>query len=425
MFRNRFLISLAVLFLGASAAWADDVGYVDCSNHSEDTQVFGKPRKTNEVVASVACGERFTVLVYGFFFSRIQTKEGQIGFIYSSLIAVDRAATTARQSGSVQMASEKTKVPSARAAVAASNPPAQSQPAPAQPAPVPAPATVAAAAAPVSPVTASATPATPATSTSTPATNLPEVSGPTAPPTPAAAQQSQPAVDHLAQTEVATMPSPGTPEPAAPAAQPVASAPVQPEPAPTAEPAAPAVRPANARASWEKRTPAGVRRVPVIELFGGYALARLDGGSGGSSSNVNGGLGSLGWNAKPWLQIVADTSYNVVTISGTKNILYGNHYGPRYFYRSHNRWGLTPFAEGLVGGSRSDTSIVGVPGYNTSQNCISYKIGGGLDIHPFRHFDIRLFDVDYYRTAFGTNAHQNNYWATTGIVIRLFDSNSD
>lgn len=164
--------------------------------------------------------------------------------------------------------------------------------------------------------------------------------------------------------------------------------------------------------------------MPVIELYGGYSFARLDGG-GGSSSNLNGALGSIGWNAKPWLQIVADTSYNVVTISGTKNILYGNHYGPRYFHRSHNRWGLTPFAEGFIGGSRSDTSLVGVSGYNTSQNCISYKVGGGLDIHPYHRFDIRLFDVDYYRTAFGTNAHQNNYWATTGIVIRLFDSNSE
>jgi len=421
MFRNRFLISLAVLFLGASAAWADDVGYVDCSNHSEDTQVFGKPRKTNEVVASVPCGERFTVLVYGFFFSRIQTKDGQIGFIYSSLIAVDRAATTARQSGSVQMASDKTKVPSTRAAVATSNPPAQPQPAPVQPAAAPVAAAVTSA--PTAPAAPSSAPATPSTTASAPAANLPEVTVPAAQPASSAAQQPQPAVDHLAQTEVATAPASSTPQPAAPAAQPAASAPVTPEPAP-AEPATPAVRPANARASWEKRTAPGIRRVPVIELFGGYALARLDGG-GGPASNVNGALGSLGWNAKPWLQIVADTSYNVVTISGTKNILYGNHYGPRYFYRSHNRWGLTPFAEGLIGGSRSDTSIVGVPGYNTSQNCISYKIGGGLDIHPFRHFDIRLFDIDYYRTAFGTNAHQNNYWATTGIVIRLFDSNSD
>jgi hypothetical protein len=419
MFRKRFLISLAVLFLGASAAWADDVGYVDCSNHSEDTQVFGKPRKTNEVVASVPCGERFTVLVYGFFFSRIQTKDGQIGFIYSSLIAVDRAATTARQSGSVQMASEKTKVPSTRAAVATSNPPAQAQPAPAQSAPSSAPVAAAVTPGPSAPAPASST--TPSTTASAPATNLPEVTGPAAQPAPPAAPQTQPAPDQLAQTEVAASPASSTPEPAA---QPVASVSAQPEPAPSA-PAPPAVRPANARASWEKRTAPGIRRVPVIELFGGYAFARLDGGSGGSSSNVNGALGSLGWNAKPWLQIVADTSYNVVTISGTKNILYGNHYGPRYFYRSHNRWGLTPFFEGLIGGSRSDTSIVGVPGYNTSQNCISYKIGGGLDIHPFRHFDIRLLDIDYYRTAFGTNAHQNNYWATTGIVIRLFDSNSD
>jgi hypothetical protein len=31
-----------------------------------------------------------------------------------------------------------------------------------------------------------------------------------------------------------------------------------------------------------------------------------------------------------------------------------------------------------------------------------------------------LFDVDYYRTSFGVNAHQNNYWASTGIVLRLF-----
>jgi hypothetical protein len=425
MFRKRFLISLAVLFLGASAAWADDVGYVDCSNHSEDTQVFGKPRKTNEIVASVPCGERFTVLVYGFFFSRIQTKDGQIGFIYSSLIAVDRAATTARQSGSVQMASDRTKVPSTRAAVATTNPPAQPQPAPAQQAQATAPVPVTATAAPVLnvPTTASSAPATPSTTTSAPATNLPEVTGPVSQPAPPAAPQTQPAPDRLAQTEVATAPVANTPEPAAPAAQPAASAPVTPEPAP-AEPATPAVKPANTRTSWEKRTAPGLRRAPVLELFGGYAFARLDGG-GGSGTNVNGALGSIGWNAKPWLQIVADTSYNVVTVSGTKNILYGNHYGPRYFHRGHNRWGLTPFAEALVGGSRADTSIVGVPGYNTSQNCISYKIGGGLDIHPYRRFDIRLFDIDYYRTAFGTNAHQNNYWATTGIVIRLFDGNPD
>jgi len=156
----------------------------------------------------------------------------------------------------------------------------------------------------------------------------------------------------------------------------------------------------------------------MIELFGGYGFARLDGG--GTWSNLNGALGSVGWNVKPWLQIVADTSYDVVTVSGTKTVLYGNHYGPRLFGRMRNRWGITPFVEGLVGGSRADTTVSGTGGYSASDSSISYKVGGGLDIKASRHFEIRLFDVDYYRTSFGTNVHQNNYWASTGIVIRLF-----
>jgi hypothetical protein len=136
-------------------------------------------------------------------------------------------------------------------------------------------------------------------------------------------------------------------------------------------------------------------------------------------------MGSFGWNFKPWLQIVGDSSYNFVTISGTKNILYGNHFGARYFYRKHGPWGITPFVEALVGGSRADTTVSGVGGYTTSTNCLSYKVGGGLDIHPSRHWEIRVLDFDYYRTSFGTNVHQNNYWASTGIVLRFFGGSSD
>jgi hypothetical protein len=156
----------------------------------------------------------------------------------------------------------------------------------------------------------------------------------------------------------------------------------------------------------------------MLELFGGYAFARLT--SGGTATNLSGALGSFGWNARPWLQIVGDSSYSVVTASGVKNVLYGNHYGPRLFRRGRNRWGATPFAEALFGESRSDTTVTGSGGYTVSQNVFSFKVGGGLDINPSRHFQIRLLDVDYYRTSFGTNVHQNNYWASTGIVIRLF-----
>ena len=397
MLRNRFLILLGGCLLASSAAWADEVGYVDCTNHPEEIQVFAKARRTPDLVASLPCGERFTVLVYGFVFSRVQTRDGKVGYIYSNLIAVDRAATAAQQAGSTQLASAKVKIPSVSAVTPPNRPaPAQSQPAAVQAAPAAAPASAA-------PETAAIVvqPAPPA---------------PVEPvPTPA---QPSPAV-----APASPDPAPNAPETAASIVQPTSNTSSQPE-ASRVEPAAPAIRPADTRTSWEKPRPGGVRRAPLLELFGGYAFARLDGG-GGTGTNVNGAMGSFGWNIKPWLQIVADTSYNTVTVSGTKNILYGNHFGARYFHRGRNRWGLTPFVEALVGGSRADTKVSGSSTYNTSQNCLSYKIGGGLDIHPFRHIDIRLFDADYYRTSFGTNAHQNNYWISTGIVFRLFGGGSE
>jgi hypothetical protein len=171
------------------------------------------------------------------------------------------------------------------------------------------------------------------------------------------------------------------------------------------------------RQSWERPNP-GARQTFALELYGGYAFTRFV--SGGTGTNFNGGMGAVAWNFKPWLQLAGDSSYSFVTISGTKNVVWGNHYGPRYFYRRPNRWGLTPFVEGLVGGSRADTTVSGTGGYTTSTNCISYKVGGGLDMRTSRHIEVRLFDVDYYRTAFGTNQHQNNYWASAGVVIRLF-----
>lgn len=419
MFRNRFLILLGGCFLAASAAWADEVGYVDCTNHPEEIQVFAKARKTPELVASLPCAERFTVLVYGFVFSRIRTKGGNVGYIYSNLIAVDRAATAALQTGSTQLASAKVRPASPSAAAAHPTPAAALQPqlASAQPASVAAPASkvpemTASAAQPSAPVQ-TALASDPKLSSPEPISNAPVTTATIAQPAPAA-MEPQPA---LVQPASAPASISNAPDPAPSNAAP------QPHPSP-AEPVTPATRPADTRASWERPLPPGVRRAPLLELFGGYAFARLDGG-GGTGTNVNGAMGSFGWNIKPWLQIAADTSYNTITISGTKNILYGNHFGARYFHRGRNRWGLTPFAEALVGGSRADTKVSGSSTYNTSQNCLSYKVGGGLDIHPFRHIDIRLFDADYYRTSFGTNAHQNNYWISTGIVIRLFGGGSE
>ena len=461
---TRLLLLLAGCVLTASAALADDVGFIDCREHPELTQVFAKARQTHETVATLPCGERFTILLYGFIFSRIQTRDGQVGYVFSNAISVDHSGTPVLRPSSTQLRAAASSAPATTAPVAESIPAVTAK----LPAPAPQPAqTRAPEAAPKSPeatapvVEPNATPVTqpqptpkqtavaqePSVSSKAPETPAP-VAQPNAPSQPEVAPVqptpvSVPAVSApetsatAAQSTSTILPGPVTapveptraPEPASSApetgaavTQPNSPAATEAEPAP-AEPPAPAIRAANARESWEKPN-RGTRRAAVIELFGGYGFTRLDSG-GGTMTNLNGALGSFGWNVRPWLQLVADSSYNVTTISGTKNVLYGNHWGPRIFFHGRYPWGAVPFVEGLVGGSRADTTVSGVGGYTTSDNCLSFKVGGGLDIHPSRHFKIRVFDFDYYRTAFGANLHQNNYSASVGIVLRLFGGGAE
>ena len=282
--------------------------------------------------------------------------------------------------------------PAPSTASASANAPSASTPSPAAPASQPAPADAPASAAPNSANSASpnapATPAAPDTTSST------APAAPIAQPDPAPAAPPQPAAD-------------AQPQPAAPS-----SAEVEPGITPAKSP----------KQRWEKPNP-GARSASLLELFGGFSFASMSNGTGyANNTNFMGGMGSFGLNIKPWLQVVGDTSYSFENSTGVKNVIYGNHYGPRFFLRGRTKWAISPFGEVLVGGSRADTTVAasgGNPAYTTSQNCFSIKAGGGLDLKPSRMFEIRLIDVDYYRTAFGTNVHQSNYWVSTGVVIRL------
>jgi len=435
MLRNRLVMVLGAGLLSASGAWADGVAYVDCASHPEETQVFAKPRRTPDAVAVIPCGERFTLLLNGFIFSRVQTRDGQVGYVYSSVISMDR-------SGAAVPPPNATRLSASASAPAVTPKPAEIKPA--APAPVQAPvqqsagpvaqATPVSAASATAPEAAASSAQTQIAAAASPSREQLEaaaaaslnaahpeaasgatVQPATTSPAPAAAAQVEaavPAPNGAAQPE-ATAASTGGSSPEAAAAQPEAT------PAEPPAPAAPAIKAEKARQSWERPNAGGRRFLPLFELYGGYAFTRFDSGAG-AFTNFNGVLGSFGWNFKPWLQLVADSSYSFVTVSGTKNVLYGNHWGPRVFLRGHGKWSMTPFVEGLVGGTRADTTVSGVGGYKTSENVISYKVGGGLDIKPSRHLEIRVLNVDYYRTSFGTNVHQNNYWASAGIVLRLF-----
>src|SRR5207253_8433055 len=75
MSRIRLFTLLTACFLAASPAWADDLGYLECANHPEGAQLFSKARQTPDALGTVVCGERFSILVYGFVFSRVETKD--------------------------------------------------------------------------------------------------------------------------------------------------------------------------------------------------------------------------------------------------------------------------------------------------------------------------------------------------------------
>lgn len=478
MSRTRWFTLLTACYFLASAARADDLGYVDCASHPESAPLFGKARQTPDALGSVSCGERFTVLVYGFVFSRVQTKDGKVGYIYSNLITPDRGGASASQAAAnpptatsadtPANASAKTDAPPATARVAekaaaqagalfptppmpavtpsdtasgpgpssAANlqpPPADSQAASGGPAPSPSssgvfPARQPAATAPPPPSSPAQADSQAQAAAAQPALAQHAPNSPSTPPQEPSPAQSGPLFPNPPQPAPPTPPSGAreagpTPVPASAADSAPVSAAAEPAPPPAAsqpeatQPAPDPVRSSRTRSSWERPLP-GIHHSFLVELYSGYTFDRAS--SGGTSSNLSGGMGSVGYNLKPWLQIVADTSYNLVSSGGVKNVLYGNHFGGRYFYH-WNRWDMTPFAEGLVGGSRFDITVSGTGGYKTSDHCLSYKAGGGIDIRVKKHWEIRVIDLDYYRTSFGGTT-QNNYWASAGVVLRLFGS---
>ncbi len=159
----------------------------------------------------------------------------------------------------------------------------------------------------------------------------------------------------------------------------------------------------------------GLKHGMTVELAGGFARTQFN--NGGGYPNMNGFFGSVGVNVLPWLQIKADASEQFGSVPNADIKLYGNHFGPRVYYRPFHSAAFTTFGEFLAGGSRLDVKLSGPGGPGRfSDTAFSFKAGGGVDLNLSRHWAVRLFDADYYRTAF-LHTHQNNLWLASGIVF--------
>jgi outer membrane immunogenic protein len=95
-------------------------------------------------------------------------------------------------------------------------------------------------------------------------------------------------------------------------------------------------------------------------------------------------------------------------------------FGPRYSWRRSSHF--VPFAQVLLGGVHAGGSFPSNgSGFAGSSNAFALIAGGGLDIGIARHFAIRAFEADYYRTQFanGVNDRQNNLRLGAGVIFRF------
>ena len=125
-------------------------------------------------------------------------------------------------------------------------------------------------------------------------------------------------------------------------------------------------------------------RAQSVDASIGYSYFRL-GGSGGL--NQNGVSGSLAYNPNRWLGIVGDFGGYHASPSGISVNTYTYLFGPRLSLR--NPSGLTPFVQGLLGGSR-----ISVGSGFGSNSQFAYSFGGGVDIKVLPHLSLRP-QVDY------------------------------
>lgn len=165
--------------------------------------------------------------------------------------------------------------------------------------------------------------------------------------------------------------------------------------------------------AFAQKSEPGVERGMTVELGGGFDYTQFN---APGWPNYAGYYGSVGVNIMRNLQLYVDGDQQFASVAGGKSRLYGDHIGVRYYYRPWYSM-LNPFAEGLVGVSRLDVHFP-QGGQSSSENGFSFRLGGGLDLKLTRHWSVRAFEADYYRTPL-LQSHQNNMWFSSGIIFKL------
>jgi outer membrane protein OmpA-like peptidoglycan-associated protein len=190
-------------------------------------------------------------------------------------------------------------------------------------------------------------------------------------------------------------------------------------------PAAPRPTPFPASTSASDEAPG--RLVPRYEFAFMYQYINFRPGEPFNDFNNHGGTGSFTFNASRWLGLTAEVggttfSRDLFPLTGSSATVDGGLttylFGPRLNLRKFDRF--VPFAEFLAGGAHAGGALTGAG----SQSTFALAGGGGVDIVLWKNVAWRFVQLDYLMTNFsgpglGADGRQNNFRASTGIVLRF------
>jgi len=176
---------------------------------------------------------------------------------------------------------------------------------------------------------------------------------------------------------------------------------------------------------------------PRVEVFGGYALARIDDRQGFTQRHIiqNGWNASVAFNINKTVGIVSDfggyygthrtppqTSFTCplcpITVPGVpaSNKFHTFMFGPQASFRFKS---FTPFVHALFGAVHDHANLIQTAPTSLSNTGFAFALGGGLDINMSRRFAFRA-QGDYLRfnlsQSFPAN-HENNLRGSTGLVF--------
>jgi hypothetical protein len=176
----------------------------------------------------------------------------------------------------------------------------------------------------------------------------------------------------------------------------------------------------SAQTQTEQPFGIGPGQTPAMEINLGYTYLHANAPPAQCGCfSLNGGFGSLAFNARHGVSIVADlSSAHASNISGTSQsiTLFNYLFGPRCSLRSISHR-FIPYGQVLVGGSKESSNYA----YVQDANGFAFSVGGGLNTTLTRRIGWNVVEADWLHSQLSNdqNNRQNDLRISSAIIFRF------